>query len=138
MIRIVELEASNRSKDMELKQLSEQVASLQKEHDNVKAQLEDGHMKSSHSNKAATSLPLSNVSVSDAHSWWGYVWHELKKMDNYGVGKNGSVLNLTSLGGTSSDFAVVEARFKDAIRQQAIELANVRQVRFHDHNCYGE
>lgn len=118
----------NRSKDMELHQLTERIHSLQQENEHAKTLLEHRDLQLSQSKKLSDNV-LTITKLNDAHHWWGYVWHELKKLGNYGVTTT-NVLSLSGIGGTASDFAVVEARLKDSIRQQAIELANVRQVRY--------
>lgn len=63
----------------------------------------------------------------DAHTWWSYVWHELKKNPNFGV--HGEAI--ARMDGESEQSAGEEdgsAHLRAIVRSQAIELAALRQV----------
>lgn len=68
-----------------------------------------------------------NSTLGDAHTWWAYVWHELRNCPDLGVmsciddGEEPTALN-----DRSSDNDINKLRV--LIRSQAIELTSLRQV----------
>lgn len=70
--------------------------------------------------------------VADAHTWWSYVWHELRNNPsidrelNYGALLDDQNAVSDETGGSDSSINHLHG----VIRSQAIELTALRQVRF--------
>jgi len=109
--------------------LTKKIHSLQEDYDKAVSLLEDRDVQLIHVKKRADQV-IDHHRVSDAHAWWSYIWHEMKKLGSY----HSIPGALTTSSSSASDVAIVEARLKDTVRQQAIELASVRQVCYHKHN----
>ena len=62
------------------------------------------------------------VKESKAHSWWSYMWHELKRHQREGQG-HGPETDQAKTDSSSSDKAIIE--------KQVIEIASLRQVIFY-------
>ena len=60
------------------------------------------------------------VKESKAHSWWSYMWHELKRHQREGQGHGHGSETEGKTDDSSSDKAVIE--------KQVVEIASLRQV----------
>ena len=76
--------------------------------------------------------------MKEAHVWWSYVWHEMKKQSvssssssQYHLQsqyeKEGGFSSVT-LGDSNNQANIVMNKLRDNLRSSAIELAGVRQV----------
>jgi hypothetical protein len=83
----------------------------------------------------------SNDTLREAHVWWSYVWHELKRQgpmgagtgtgSGVGVGVSDLVGNFgaVSLFESDSQAQLVSNKLKENLRTSAVLLATTRQVR---------
>ena len=82
--------------------------------------------------------------MKDAHVWWSYVWHEMKKQSvpsfsssQYNIQsqyeKEGG-FSSASLGESNSQANILMNKLRDNLRSSAIELASVRQVGIVEHS----
>ena len=80
--------------------------------------------------------------MKEAHVWWSYVWHEMKKQSvssssssQYHLQsqyeKEGGFSSVT-LGDSNNQANIVMNKLRDNLRSSAIELAGVRQVKFEE------
>lgn len=121
--------------DGEMSQLNEDNARLNLKNQNLQSILDEQHQRlDSAMSKLNSTSALS--AHQDAHSWWQYVWHEMKKYDNGGdIEWSHRPHKSLSINGSESSFhddntemTIQNSRLKDVIRRQAVEIANVRQV----------
>lgn len=112
-------------KDREVKLLAERIERFRSEKEQLQAQLEDKDIQlQSALEKAGQASTISNNS--DANSWWAYVWHELKKQGQLGLGSGAGDNRLNS--SNENDSSAHNARQKESLRAQAIEIVQARQV----------
>ena len=92
---------------------------------------------------SAADRRASDETMREAHVWWSYVWHELKRQVLPPVTGTGTGLGLglgpSDLGGhfgtvslfeSDSQAQLVSNKLKDSLRSSAVLLASTRQVRY--------
>lgn len=83
----------------------------------------------------------SDDTMREAHVWWSYVWHELKRQVlppvtgtgtglGLGVSDPGGHFGTVSLFESDSQAQLVSNKLKDNLRSSAVLLASTRQVRY--------
>jgi hypothetical protein len=112
---IADLQARTTAQQREIEEFGHRVLKLTEEKDALISQLEDRDYQLLHTKRKADSNADQNR-IQEAHSWWSYVWHETKKLQNYGAS-----------GTATADTISSQSKYKELIRNQAIELANARQ-----------
>ena len=71
-------------------------------------------------------MQTSKVAENDAHVWWSYVWHEMKRKSVEDENSNNNVnTHLSTFGAINNEDVVM--KLKENVRLQAIELASLRQ-----------
>lgn len=73
----------------------------------------------------------SDDTMREAHVWWSYVWHELKRQVLPPVRPSdlGGHFGTVSLFESDSQAQLVSNKLKDNLRSSAVLLASTRQVR---------
>ena len=78
--------------------------------------------------------------MKDAHVWWSYVWHEMKKQSNASSSSSSLYCNQlqyeieggfssVSLFDSNNQATVVVNKLRENLRSSTIDLAGVRQVK---------
>ena len=84
---------------------------------------------------AAADERASNDTLREAHVWWSYVWHELKRQGPMGTGVG---IGVSELGGNVGTVSLFESdsqaqldsnKWKETLRTSAVLLATTRQVK---------
>lgn len=110
----LELQSKVAAQQHEIEEYGKQVLKLTEEKDALLSQLEDRDYQLSHSKRKADTT-ADQDRARDAHSWWSYVWHETKRLQSFAPTA------------TDNDTLSSHNKYKEIIRNQAIELANARQ-----------
>ena len=125
---MIEFENTLNTKDRDNKLLSDRVERIRSEREQIQAQLADKDIQlRSASEKADKALDLSNTS--DANAWWAYVWHELKKQSQLGIHAPSGFAAATNVAHSDENLAILNAKYRENLRSQAIEIVQARQVR---------
>lgn len=158
--RFEHLEEQLQNADHQYKLLSAKVEKLKSDRAELQGKLvEQDHQLESALHRAEQQEAASKIS--DAHSWWAYVWHGMKEKHRQQqlsrlpvTGLVGSSaeheaakraekllqtearpgdLNFDAVGQQMQDATAVlhEAKLKENMRDQAIEISKARQVRIH-------
>jgi hypothetical protein len=68
--------------------------------------------------------------MQDAHVWWSYVWHEMRRQAPFTPSTGGAEgFSAISLADNNGVAGAISKKLGENLRSQAIELATVRQVR---------
>ena len=85
--------------------------------------------------KSQIDQAAANEHLRDAHVWWSYVWHELKRQSTSHFPPGGGILDRSpgefgtvSLFESDSQVQIVANKLRESLRSSAIMLASTRQV----------